>query len=81
MFFYQKIIFYYFSIIHKSVGNTLFRILSNKELKKQMKKINPKITSIVMLLLGVLIAGGLSAVENGAPAVAHDITGQDDTGV
>ena len=42
-----------------------------------MKKINPKVVTAVMLLLGVLVAGGMTAIKEGAPAVANDDRGFD----
>lgn len=45
-----------------------------------MKKINPKVVTAVMLLLGVLVAGGMTAIKEGAPAVVNDDRGFDETG-
>ena len=54
--------------------------IKNIELKSEMKKINPKVVTAVMLLLGVLVAGSVTAIKEGAPATATDISGSGDIG-
>jgi len=46
-----------------------------------MKKINPKVTTVVMILLGILVAGGATLVDDAAGKVAQELQDTGDTGI